>query len=69
MQNPNQTQTYEEPDKSRKLAVHELLPWETNQSVAALTGAPLEYIRKARIQEQRHNRHDVDDLELGNQEW
>ena len=38
--------------------VHELLPWETNQSIHNMS-----------LEERTHNRHDVDDEEYGNEEW
>ncbi len=51
------------------LAVHELLPWETNQSIVRLTGISIDVVRQKRREEKRHNRHDIDDEELGNEEW
>ncbi len=49
--------------------VDELLPWETNQSIVILTGVTLDIVRKRRVEVKKHNRHDIDDEEYGNQEW
>lgn len=55
--------------KLTQITVDELIPWETNQSIVLMSDAPLEYIRQRRVELRQHNRHNVDDLELGNQEW
>lgn len=56
--------------KSNMLYLIERLPWETNQYLAEDMNLPLETIRKIRTEVVRkHNRHDVDDEELGTQEW
>lgn len=59
----------EEQYKIEMLAVDELIPWETNQSIVLLTDVPLDIVRKRRNELRKHNRHDVDDTELGTQEW
>lgn len=56
-------------DKSKLLSLDEQIPWETNQYLAMSYNIPIEIVRKRRAELQKHNRHDIDDLELGRQEW
>jgi hypothetical protein len=56
-------------DSSTIMAIDELIPWETNQSVALYAGVSVECVRERRAELRKHNRHDVDDEEIGTQDW
>lgn len=47
----------------------ELISWETNQYIADYLKCDINIIRKYRKEFKKHNRHGVDDEELGNQQW
>lgn len=60
---------YSSETQAAMLDIIELIPWETNQYIAKCCKVPIEDVRHVRSELKRHNRHDVDDEEIGVQQW